>query len=78
MAHATVLGTEITLDLARNVLANAVKINRKQINFEMIAQEVSTFYDIDPDQLFTKSRKREISDARQMVMYLAKKHANCR
>lgn len=75
MAHATVLGTEITLDLARNVLANAVKINRKQINFEMIAQEVSTFYDIDPDQLFTKSRKREISDARQMVMYLAKKHA---
>lgn len=75
MAHATVLGTEITLDLARNVLANAVKINRKQINFEMIAQEVSAFYDIDSDQLFTKSRKREISDARQMVMYLAKKHA---
>ncbi|MDE6085580.1 MAG: chromosomal replication initiator protein DnaA, partial [Muribaculaceae bacterium] len=28
-----------------------------------------------PDDLFTKSRKREISAARQMVMYLAKKHA---
>ncbi len=75
MAHATVLGQEITLDLARAVLSNAVKMSRRQINFEMITQEVSAYYKIDPDQLFTKSRKREISDARQMVMYLAKKHA---
>lgn len=75
MAHATVLGQEITLELAHNVLANSIKINRRQINFEMITQQVSAFYDIDPDQIFTKSRKREISDARQMVMYLAKKLA---
>lgn len=73
--HATVLGVEITIDLARRVLANAVKINLRQINFEIITQEVSAYYKIEPDQLFTKSRKREISDARQMVMFLAKKHA---
>lgn len=72
--HATVLGVGITIDLARRVLANAVKINLRQINFEIITQEVSAYYKIEPDQLFTKSRKREISDARQMVMYLAKKH----
>lgn len=75
MAHATVLNQDVTLDLARTVLANAVKISRKQINFEMITQEVCAYYKIEPDQLFTKSRKREISDARQMVMYMAKKHA---
>lgn len=75
MAHATVLNQDVTLDLARNVLANAVKISRKQINFEMIISAVSTHYDINPDLIFTKNRKREISDARQMVMYLAKKHA---
>ena len=40
----------------------------------MVAQTVSDFYNIDPEQLFTKTRKREISDARQMVMYLAKRH----
>ena len=45
------------------------------INFEIITQQVCSYYKIEPDQLFTKSRKREISDARQMVMYLAKKHA---
>lgn len=74
MAHSIVLKQDISIDLARNVLSNAVKISRKQINFEMITQEVCAYYKIEPDQLFTKSRKREISDARQMVMYMAKKH----
>ena len=75
MAHATVLNQDITIDLARNVLANAIKVNKKQINFEMITQEVCSYYQIDPDQIFTKTRKREISDARQMIMYLSKKLA---
>lgn len=74
LAHATFLNREITVDLARSVLSNAVRINKKVLNFEMIARQVSEFYNIDPDQIFAKSRKREISDARQMVMYLAKKH----
>lgn len=75
MAHATFMNKEINIELARNVLANAVKVSKKQINFEMVTQSVSAHFNIEPDAIFTKSRKREISDARQMVMYLAKKHA---
>ncbi len=75
MAHATILNQNISVELARTVLSNAVKSSRKQINFEMVLNEVCSYYKIEPDQIFTKSRKREISDARQMVMYLAKKHA---
>ncbi len=74
IAHATILNLNITIDLARSVISNAVKVNQRQINFEMVTQGVSTYYNVDPDQIFTKSRKREISDARQMVMYMAKKH----
>lgn len=73
MAHATVLNREISLDLARRVMANAIKIKRRQVNFEMITEAVAAHYNICPDLLFTKSRKREVSDARQIVMYLAKK-----
>lgn len=76
IAHATVLNEPISLDLTRKVLSNAVKVNRRQINFEIVTQAVAAYYKIDPDQIFTKSRKREISDARQMVMFMAKKHAN--
>ena len=75
LAHASALGREITLDLARKVLAHSVKAQKRTVNFEMITQKVAGYYDIDPDLIFTKSRKREISDARQMVMYMAKKHA---
>lgn len=75
IAHATILNQDISVDLARNVLANAIKVNKKQINFEMITQEVCSYYQIDPDLIFTKTRKREISDARQMIMYLSKKLA---
>lgn len=75
IAHATILNCDISVDLARTVLGNAVKIHKKSINFEMIAQSVSDYYNIDQDSLFAKSRKREISDARQMVMFLARRDA---
>ncbi|MDE6808569.1 MAG: chromosomal replication initiator protein DnaA [Muribaculaceae bacterium] len=77
VAHAAILNVDITVDLARNVINNAVRMNvaaTPQINFEMVTQSVSAYYNIDPDAIYSKTRKREISDARQMVMYLAKKH----
>ena len=73
LAHATMLNQAITVDLARAVLANSVKVSRRQITFDLILDTVSSHYNIDPDLLFGKSRKREISDARQVVMYMAKK-----
>lgn len=76
LAHATVMNREVTVDLARMVMNNVVKLHKRQsINFEMIAQSVASHYKIDVDLLFAQTRKREISDARQMVMFMAKKHA---
>lgn len=75
LAHATVLNREITLDLAKAVMGNSVRLQRRVVNFEAIAREVGAYYDISQDKLFAKTRKREIADARQIVMYLAKKHA---
>ncbi len=73
LAHSMVLKCNISIDLARRVMANAIKIKRRQVNFEMITEAVASHYNISSDLLFTKSRKREVSDARQIVMYLAKK-----
>ncbi len=74
LAYATGLNCEIDINLARRVLANSVKLNQRKTNFESITKVVSDYYNIEPAQIFDKSRKREVSDARQMVMYLAKKH----
>ncbi len=72
IGHATVSGRDISMDLAREVVGRAVKINKKPINFEIITEAVCSYYGIDVDLLFTKTRRREVSDARQVVMYLAK------
>ncbi len=73
LAHATMLNQEITVDLARVVIANCVKVSKRQVTFEKIAETVASHYNIDTELLYGKSRKREISDARQLVMYFAKK-----
>ena len=75
LAHATMLNQEITIDLVRTVIGNTVKVAPKQLTFEYIAETVADYYNMPTDLLYGKSRKREISDARQLVMYLAKKEA---
>ena len=73
LAHATMLNQEITLDLAAAVIGNSVKLNtQREITFDVIVETVANYYNIDSDLLYGKSRKRDISDARQLVMYLAK------
>ena len=75
LAHATMLGQDITIDLARSIIGNTVKVSQRQVTFELIAETVADYYNMPTDLLYGKSRKREISDARQLVMYLAKKEA---
>ena len=76
LAHATMLGQDIDIQLARSVIGNTIKVGQpRQVTFETIAETVAQYYDMSTDLIYGKSRKREISDARQLVMYLAKKEA---
>lgn len=74
LAYATALNQSLTTDLARNVLANSVKISKRQITFDGIVEAVCSQFSIETKDLFSKSRKREVADSRQLVMALAKKH----
>lgn len=65
----------ITLELAEKVIGHLVKkVEKKSINFDMIVENTAEFYRLNPDAIFSKSRIREIADARQMIMYLCRKH----
>lgn len=76
LAHATIMSRPIDMELAADVIGNSIKMTRREMNFEIIAQSVSAYFKIETDALYSKSRKREVSDARQMLMYMAKKHAH--
>lgn len=65
----------ITVALANEVISHIVKpVERRIINFDMIVESTAEFYKLNPDAIFSKSRLRDIADARQMIMYLCKKH----
>ncbi len=68
------LNCDITLELAREVLKNTVKVpDKKPLNFDMIVEATAENFHLDPDVIFSKSRLRDIADARQVVMYLSSK-----
>ena len=74
LAYSTALNQPFTIDLAKNVLSNSIRINKKQITFDTIVDAVCSKFSIDTDMLFSKTRKREVADSRQLIMSLAKKY----
>ena len=74
LTRSITLNSPISLQLARDVMAHHLKkVERKSINFDMIVEATAEYYRLNPDVIFSKSRVRDISDARQVVMYLCHK-----
>jgi chromosomal replication initiator protein len=72
-AQATLNRKEIDLDVAKRVMKNLVKMNTRELTIENIQKMVCEHYNIPYDKLLLKTRKREIVQARQITMFLAKK-----
>jgi len=72
LAQSSLNKREIDLDLAKRVLRNFVKTSSKEITIDTIQKMVCGFFDVPYDKLLQKTRKREIVQARQISMYLAK------
>jgi chromosomal replication initiator protein len=65
---------EITLDLAKKMVDKFVKNNVKEISIDFIQKVVSEYFDIPIDTMKSKTRRREVVQARQLAMYFAKNH----
>ena len=75
MAHSIINGQEIDLALCRKVVENAVNVpDDDKLSVEDVEERVCQFYNLDREVLESKSRKQEVSKARQVTMYLAKKY----
>jgi len=64
----------IDLSLAKKIVSQTVHLSQKKITIDSIQSIVCDYYHLDPSAIQGKSRKSEISSARQVTMYLAKKH----
>lgn len=72
LAQSSLNRKEIDLELAKRVLRNFVKTSSKEITIDAIQKMVCEYFDVSYDKLLHKTRKREIVQARQITMYLAK------
>ncbi|HAN49470.1 MAG TPA: chromosomal replication initiator protein DnaA, partial [Amoebophilaceae bacterium] len=76
MAHASLNKEEINLELAKQVLKNIVQEIHTEVSMDYIQKTVAAHYSVSLENLKSKSRKRELVNARQIAMYFAKKYTN--
>jgi chromosomal replication initiator protein len=74
LAHSTLNKKEIDLPLAKQMLKNFIKNSSKEISIEYIQKLVCEYFEVPVELLKSQTRKREIVQARQISMYLAKSH----
>jgi chromosomal replication initiator protein len=75
LAYAALVRVPVTLDLAHQALDNLV-VKQEKLTIEEILQVVARHYSLDEAELVGRSRRKEIAQARQMVMYLAREETN--
>jgi len=71
-AYARLMRQEITLEFAKNILRDQIKEKRENINLENIVEIVSKELNVKPSEMKSKSRSKNIVEARRIVIYLAK------
>lgn len=74
IANASFLGRKITISLAKDILKVYVKLTQREITIENIVKIVCDYYSIELDTFNSAKRTRDVAQARQVAMYLAKQH----
>lgn len=72
IANSTLAKRTITVDLAAKVIENIVGKSTAEISVERVSEVVCQYFNLPKASLDTKSRKREIAQARQIAMYLSR------
>ncbi|NLJ00789.1 MAG: chromosomal replication initiator protein DnaA [Bacteroidales bacterium] len=74
MAHSIINNREIDMNLARRVMEQSIRFERKKVTVQKIQDTVSEYFNVKKELIQSPSRKREIVQARQVTMYFIKKH----
>ena len=74
MAYSIVYNTHLDMRLAERIVKRAVKVDNHPLTIDDILEKVCRHYNVEQRQVFSKSRKRELVQVRQVSMYLAQKY----
>lgn len=74
IAQSSLNKKDITIDLAQKTIAKYIKQTPKEVSIDEIQKVVADFFKISIEEMNSRSRKRDIVQARQIAMYFAKKY----
>lgn len=74
LAHSIVYNANIDMRLAERVIKRAVKVDNHPLTIDDILEKVCRHYGVNQQHVFSKSRKRDYVQVRQISMYLAQKY----
>jgi chromosomal replication initiator protein len=78
MATATHAHKEVTVELAHNITGKIVGEQKQELTIDRVQRVVCDYFDITREMLVSKTRKRNIVQARQIAMYMSRTHiTNC-
>ena len=77
IANATLAHKEITVELAESITEKIVGEQQNDITIDKVQKVVCDYFNITRDTLLSKSRKRQIVQARQIAMYMSRSLINC-
>lgn len=72
IAHSTLVGREINLDMTQEVLRDLLKANDRRVTIEDIQKRVAEYYGIKISEMHSSRRSQNIARPRQIAMYLTK------
>ncbi len=72
LAQSTLNKKEITLHLAKDMIDKLIKNTKREISIDYIQKVVCNYFNIPLDHIQSKTRKREIVQARQVAMFFSK------
>ena len=73
LAQASLNKKAITLDLAKQMIDKFVKSTSREISIDYIQKVVCDYFNLPMEILKSKTRKREVVQARQISMFFSKK-----
>ena len=71
-AHAMLIGREITIESAADLLSDLLRASSRQISVDAIQNRVASHYGVRVAEMFSPRRARNIARPRQVAMFLAK------
>jgi chromosomal replication initiator protein len=72
VAHSTLIGRPITLDMTQEVLQDLLRANDRRVTVDEIQRQVADYYNIKLSDLLSARRARQVARPRQVAMYLSK------